>query len=185
VRLVGVAGLEGELREIGRAAAREGEEALEAEDALHRLGAVADGSDEAAAELAVGDAQGGGEAVDRRVGGGGDGADERVRGGGVGAVAKLVGERGQLERGIVRRGDPLGDVIGFAAPEVCQRDRGVEELAGRQAQGRAGGADSEADAEDAGVGGTWEVTGPVAGPATSSRPSTDTMSTQASGKTGK
>src|SRR3954449_11718097 len=55
VRLVGVAGGEGELREVGCAGglAGEREEALEAEHPLQRLGAVADGVVEAAAQLAL------------------------------------------------------------------------------------------------------------------------------------
>src|SRR4051812_46903475 len=68
VRLVGVAGGEGELREVGCAGglAGEREEALEAEHPLQRLGAVADGVVEAAAQLALAETHVRRDALDRR-----------------------------------------------------------------------------------------------------------------------
>src|SRR3954452_16561705 len=70
VRLVGVAGGEGELREVGCAGglAGEREEALEAEHPLQRLGAVADGVVEAAAQLALAETHVLRDALDRRPG---------------------------------------------------------------------------------------------------------------------
>src|SRR4051794_8403948 len=66
VRLVRVPGGERERREVVLDVRGEREEALEAQDALERLRAVADGVDEAAAQLALADPEAGAQRLDRR-----------------------------------------------------------------------------------------------------------------------
>ena len=124
VGLVGVAGLEREPREV---VALEHQEPLEPQDALERLGPVADGVEEPAPELPVADPDRGA----RRAGGGR--ADERV-----GFAALPQHRRGELVHVRDLRRVP---------PDVLERHAEVEQLGGGQAERRAGRADAEAHAE--------------------------------------
>jgi hypothetical protein len=128
VRLVGVAGLEREPRQVV-VSLRQPQEALEAQDALERLRPVADGVEKAPAQLAVADA----ERLARRAGGGR--ADERV-----GRGAPPHGGH-QFVR--VRR----LDTARLRAPHILERHALVAQLGGREAERRAGGADAKAHAE--------------------------------------
>ena len=142
VRLVRVAGLE---RRPGEVLARRGEEAAEAQDALERLGAVARGGVEAAAELALAEPELAGERLDPRprVGQPRHGRlDRGVRR----RAGQLRGEPRQRVRGVVRL--ELGvQARGELRPQLGEIHAPVAQLAQRQAERRPAGAGPEADAQ--------------------------------------
>src|SRR4051812_17753069 len=151
VRLVGVAGGEGELREVGGCARlrREREEALEAQYPLQRLRAVAHGVVETAAQLALAETEGGGEPLDRRPRRG------RPQRRGAHARVELVRRRQPPDDGGDERGDRRGRRGGALQaggeapggprpPDVRPVDVQGAQLARRPADGAARGADPEA-----------------------------------------
>ena len=149
--LVGVAGLGGdggEVRQRGRAGGVEqADEALEAEHALQRLGAVAEVRLAAPAELARAQADLGGDGVGAR-----GRVPQQGRGPGHGPVRRALGRQraGDGEHSFGRLG---GVKRGRQPPrggrqQIGQRDSLVGDLAQRRLQHPAARAGAEADADD-------------------------------------